>query len=114
MKALLERQTACEANEPEKCAPVAARLRALAREHGEGQLSLDAYRKLRAALIDTLDADTPDLQSSTIPRPESRVRGTLTTASLPAPSEAVPVAPEKPRRGRFARMLAWMAGALGR
>ena len=111
MKALNVTSTARAANEPSKSASVAARLRALARQHGEGQLSRDAYRKLRAPLIDALDVDP---QSSTIPHLEPRVRGARINNTGTAPPDSAPAAPPEARRGRFARMLAWMAAALRR
>lgn len=52
-----------------------ARLSALAREHREGRLSLEAYRKLRAPLLDCLDSHTTaDLQSTTLPNHAMRLR----------------------------------------
>jgi hypothetical protein len=47
------------------------RLHALAREHREGRLSLEAYRKLRAPLLDCLDSH-PEFQSTTLPNHEMR------------------------------------------
>jgi hypothetical protein len=91
---------------------VAARLRALARQHREGQLSRDAYRKLRAPLIDALDgSDALDSQSSTIPHLEPRVRGVRTNGTDTAPSAATFVIPARARRGPLAKMLAWVATA---
>ena len=115
MKALSVTSSARAANEPSKSASVAARLRALARQHGEGQLSRDAYRKLRAPLIDALDgSDTSDPQSSTIPHLEPRVRGPRTNTTSTAPPDSAPAAPEEARRGQLARILAWMAAILRR
>jgi hypothetical protein len=49
-------------------ADVVARLQVLARDHREGRLSLEAYRKLRAPLLDTLDsAHATDAQCTTLP-----------------------------------------------
>jgi hypothetical protein len=115
VKALSVTSTARTPNEPSKSASVAARLRALARQHGEGQLSRDAYRKLRAPLIDALDgSDALDPQSSTIPHLEPRVRGARTNNPSTVPPDSAPATPPEARRGRFARMLAWMASALRR
>lgn len=91
-----------DASEPSKSAAIAARLRALARQHGEGQLSREAYRKLRAPLIDALDgSEQSDLQSSTIPHFEPRLRE--------APLESAP--PTAARGSRWGKMLAWMTAA---
>jgi hypothetical protein len=89
---------------------VAARLRALARQHGEGQLSRDAYRKLRASLIDALEGpDALDSQSSTIPHLEPRIRGVRTNGADTAPSAATSAPPARTRRGPLGKMLAWVA-----
>jgi hypothetical protein len=93
-------------------ANVATRLRALARDHLEGKLSRDAYRKLRAPLIDTLDSSL-DPQSSTIPHLEPRVRGARATPAALEPEVVAPAA-EEPRRSRLARVLAWAAGVFRR
>jgi hypothetical protein len=110
-----------EASEPGTSANVAMRLRALARDHQEGRLSRDAYRKLRAPLIDALDSSV-DSQSNTIPNLESRTRAARATAVAPA----LPVTPEseaattttttaqEARRSRLARMLAWATSVLRR
>ena len=104
MKALSVTSTAREASEPSRSNSVAARLRALARQHGEGQLSRDAYRKLRAPLIDALDgSDISDSQSSTtIPHFEPRIRGAPASGAAP---------PGAPRGGRLKKMLARIAAA---
>jgi hypothetical protein len=101
-----------EANEPAMSANVATRLRALARDHQEGRLTRDAYRKLRAPLIDALDGSV-DLQSSTIPHLEPRVRGTRATPDRPEP-EVSATAAEGADRSRFARVLAWVAAVFRR
>jgi hypothetical protein len=89
---------------------IAARLRALARQHGEGRLSRDAYRKLRAPLIDALDgSDALDSQSSTIPHLEPRVRGARANGTDTVPRGAVSATPARARRGPFGQMLAWRA-----
>jgi hypothetical protein len=100
-------------------ANVASRLRALARDHQEGRLSRDAYRKLRAPLIDTLDSSV-DPQSNTIPHLESRTRAARATPVEPE-SEAIATATtttttatEEARRSRLARMLAWATSVLRR
>ena len=84
MKAFGVTSTAREASEPSRSDSVAARLRALARQHGEGTLSRDAYRKLRASLIDALDgSDISDLQSTTtIPHFEPRIRHSWKTGPM--------------------------------
>jgi hypothetical protein len=98
-------------------ANVATRLRALARDYQEGRLSRDAYRKLRAPLIDALDSSV-DLQSSTIPNLDSRMRGARATPVAPEPeataTTTTTTAAEEPRRSRFARMLAWATSVLRR
>jgi hypothetical protein len=113
VKALRLTPAARDANELSKSASVAARLRVLAREHGEGQLSRDAYRKLRAPLIDALDgADELDPQSSTIPHFEPRVRGARAINTDPDSPGAATAAPrEEARRGPFGRIFAWVAAA---
>jgi hypothetical protein len=93
-------------------ANVAARLRALARDHQEGRLSRDAYRKLRAPLIDALDGSV-DLQSSTIPHLEPRSREARETSVPPGPEVEATTA-DSARRGRLARVLAWAAAVLRR
>jgi hypothetical protein len=93
-------------------ANVATRLRALAGDHREGRLSRDAYRKLRAPLIDALESSV-DLQSSTIPHLESRARGARATP-VPPETEVVVAAPESARRSRLARVLAWAASVFRR
>lgn len=104
--------TARDASEPSMSASVAVRLRTLAKQHREGQLSRDAYRKLRAPLIDALDgSDALDSQSSTIPHLEPRARGVRTNGTETAPSAATSVVPAKARRGPLAKMLAWMVAA---
>ena len=121
MRAIREAGATREASEPGTSANVATRLRALARDHQEGRLSRDAYRKLRAPLIDALDSSM-DPQSNTIPNLESRTRAARGTPVAPA----VPVTPgseaaatssttvEEPRRSRLARMLAWATSVLRR
>jgi hypothetical protein len=100
-----------EASELEISANVATRLRALARDHQEGRLSRDAYRKLRAPLIDALDSSV-DLQSSTIPHLEARARGPRAT---PVPSEPEAAATAVvPRRSRLAKVLSWATSVLRR
>jgi hypothetical protein len=95
-------------------ANVAVRLRALARDHQEGRLSREAYRKLRAPLIDALDSSV-DLQSSTIPHLEPRFREARDTTPVPPPDpEVEATAADSPRRGRLARVLAWAAAVLRR
>lgn len=91
---------------------VSTRLRALARDHREGRLSRDAYRKLRAPLIDALDRSV-DLQSSTIPHLEPRFREARDVPVPPDP-EAEAIAPDSARPGRLARVLAWAAAVLRR
>jgi hypothetical protein len=93
-------------------ANVATRLRALSRDHQEGKLSRDAYRKLRAPLIDALDSSI-DLQSSTIPHLEPRARGARAN-SVPPESEVAPTAPQSAGRSRLTRVLAWAAGVFRR
>jgi hypothetical protein len=105
-----------EASEAGTSANVATRLRALARDHREGRLSRDAYRKLRAPLIDTLDSSM-DLQSNTIPNLESRTRAARATPVAPESESALAAAATKtqePRRRRLARMLAWATSVLRR
>jgi hypothetical protein len=99
-------------------ANVATRLRALARDHQEGRLSRDAYRKLRAPLIDALDSSV-DPQSSTIPHLEARTRAARVTPVAPeseanAITTTTTTATEEPRRSRWARMLAWATSVLRR
>lgn len=102
--------TARDASGPSMSASVAVRLRALAKQHREGQLSRDAYRKLRAPLIDALEgSDALDSQSSTIPHLEPRARGVRTNGTDTAPSAATSVVPARARRGPLAKMLAWVA-----
>jgi hypothetical protein len=100
-----------EASELEMSTNVATRLRTLAREHQEGRLSRDAYRKLRAALIDALDSSV-DLQSSTIPHLEARARGPRATPAVAPEPEAAPT--EGPRRNPLARALAWASAVFRR
>jgi hypothetical protein len=95
-----------ETTEPAISANVATRLRALSRDHQEGRLSRDSYRKLRASLIDALDSSV-DLQSNTIPHLESRARAARAALVLPEP-EVVADAAEKKRWGRLARLLSWL------
>ena len=94
-------------------ANVATRLRALARDHQEGRLSRDAYRKLRAPLIDALDSSV-DLQSSTIPHLEPRLREPRDTPVPPPDPEVEATAVDTARRSRLARVLAWAAAVLRR
>jgi hypothetical protein len=101
-----------EANEPAMSANVATRLRALARDHQEGRLTRDAYRKLRAPLIDALDSSV-DLQSSTIPHLEPRARGARVTPVPPEP-EVSATAVESAGRSRLARVLARVAAVFRR
>jgi hypothetical protein len=98
VKALSATSTARETGELSRSVSVATRLRALAQQHGEGKLSRDAYRKLRAPLIDALDgSDISDPQSSTtIPHFEPRIRG------APASSAGL----EPPPGGKLRKMLA--------
>jgi hypothetical protein len=91
---------------------VATRLRALARDHQEGRLSRDAYRKLRAPLIDALDSSV-DLQSSTIPHLEPRFREAPAT-SVPPDPEVEATAADGTHRSRLAKVLAWAASVLRR
>jgi hypothetical protein len=93
-------------------ANVATRLRALARDHQEGRLSRDAYRKLRAPLFDALDSSV-DLQSSTIPHLEPRFRE-VRDAPVPPGPEVEATAPDSARPSRLARVLAWAAAVLRR
>lgn len=104
MKAFNATSTAREVSEPSRSDSVAARLRSLARQHGAGQLSRDAYRKLRAPLIDALDgSDIADQQSSTtIPHFEPRIRGAPASGAAP---------PDSPPGGRLKKMLARIAAA---
>jgi hypothetical protein len=88
-------------------ANVATRLRALARDHQEGRLSRDAYRKLRAPLIDALDSSV-DLQSSTIPHLEPRFREARAIPIPPDPEVEVTAA-DSARGSLLARLLAWAA-----
>jgi hypothetical protein len=99
-----------EASELELSTNVATRLRTLARDHQEGRLSRDAYRKLRAALIDALDSSV-DPQSCTIPHLEARARGPR-ASPVPAEPEAAPA--EGPRRNPLARALAWASAVFRR
>jgi hypothetical protein len=92
---------------------VATRVRTLARDHQEGRLSRDAYRKLRAALIDALDSSV-DLQSCTIPHLEPRARGPRVTTVPPEPEAAAAAAAEEPRLSPLARALAWAAAVFRR
>jgi len=108
-----EAGAAREASEPGTSANVATRLRALARDHQEGRLSRDAYRKLRAPLIDALDSSV-DSQSNTIPNLESRTRAARATPIVPESEAAASATTEEPRRGRLARMLAWATSVLRR
>ena len=94
-------------------ANVATRLRALARDHQEGGLSREAYRKLRAPLIDALDSSA-DLQSSTIPHLEPRFRETRETSVPPPDPEVEATTADSGRRSRLARVLAWAAAVLRR
>jgi hypothetical protein len=94
-------------------ANVATRLRALARDYQEGRLSRDAYRKLRAPLIDALDSSV-DPQSNTIPHLEARTRAARATPIAPESEATTTTTTEEPRRSRLARMLAWATSVLRR
>jgi hypothetical protein len=106
-----------EANEPGMSANVAMRLRALALDHKEGRLSREAYRKLRAPLIDAL-VSSVDPQSSTIPNLEPRIRGVGAVPASPQTQTQteteVAAATGRTRRGRWARVLAWAVAVLRR
>ncbi len=94
-----------ERQESEFSQRLVARLHALAREHREGRLSREAYRKLRAPLLDCLDSRyTAELQSVTLPNQDMRLReaGALALASTLQPA-TTPASPE--RRRRLARVL---------
>jgi len=85
-----------------------ARLHTLARDHREGRLSLEAYRKLRAPLLDCLDSHhAADFQSATLPNQEMRLReaGAMAVAST---LEASATPTGRPRR-RFVRALTLVA-----
>jgi hypothetical protein len=112
VRAISEAGAAREASEPGTSANVATRLRALARDHQEGRLSRDAYRKLRAPLIDALDSSV-DSQSNTIPNLESRTRAARATPVVPEAAATITTT-EEPRRSRLARLLAWATSVLRR
>lgn len=59
------------------------RLETLAVAHREGRLTLEAYRKLRAPLIDVLDGTPGHVECATIPDLQSRARGSRRTAAPP-------------------------------
>lgn len=82
-------------------ADLAARLRELAKDHHAGRLSLTAYRKLRAPLLDSLVLHgAREGNEKTQPRSVSRVSQTVRSSSTV--SAPAPVAPAHPRRYREA------------
>lgn len=77
-------------------ADLAARLRALARDHHDGRLNLPTYRKLRAPLLDSLQLHTMDEMAVTQPRSLGRAAGTPPRTPTLAPA-AAPRATKLPR-----------------
>jgi hypothetical protein len=91
---------------------LADRLQALAGDHREGRLSLDAYRKLRAPLLDSLDScDSDDFQSSTIPHPPARAQAAQAISIIPPSSEVSGAVQERTRRRRLVRTMALAAAS---
>lgn len=80
-------------------ADLAARLRALARDHHEGRLNLPTYRKLRAPLLDSLQLHAMDEMAVTQPRSLGRAAGS------PAPTRKNTVAPSPPRPSKSPRVI---------
>src|SRR6516165_9080350 len=62
---------------------VARQLRSLAREYAHGRLTLEAYRRLRGPLLDSL-ADAVSLSMGSPQAPEPRRSGESTGSSRPA------------------------------
>ncbi|MGH8303879.1 MAG: hypothetical protein ACRET5_20735, partial [Steroidobacteraceae bacterium] len=88
-------------------AEIADRLRALARDHLEGRMGLQSYRRLRAQLLDDLAAPGMGASSdATQPRAaEHGVEVTQPRAATPRPAAepaAVPSHSGEPRSGRLA------------
>ncbi|MBM0106711.1 formylglycine-generating enzyme family protein [Steroidobacter sp. S1-65] len=80
-------------------ADLAARLRALARDHHEGRLNLPTYRKLRAPLLDSLQLHAMDEMAVTQPRSLGRAAG------APAPTRKSTLAAPPPRPTKAPRVI---------
>lgn len=104
-------------DEPHQVASIAdlvARLQVLARDHREGRLSLEAYRKLRAPLLDTLDSGyAADSQCTTLPNLAPSVQDTCKSPVLvPRDPEATDRQDRCSRRWFRAMMMAAAGGLL--
>ena len=112
-------RTADEPHEVASSADKVARVQALARDHREGRLSLEAYRKLRAPLLDTLDwPHATDSQCTTLPNlsPLAGVPGrspedTWTSPVLAPPAPQAPARQIRPSR-RWLRVVLMVAAGL--
>jgi hypothetical protein len=79
---------------------VIARLHVLARDHREGRLSLEAYRKLRAPLLDSLDSgQTADSE---------RVTDLSTQPRNPCEIPTLMHRDPRPTSGQHARSYRWL------
>jgi hypothetical protein len=101
-------RTAGEPHEVASSADRVARLQLLARDHREGRLSLEAYRKLRASLLDTLDRPhATDSQCTTLPNLAPRPSPVLLPPAPEAPARQI-----RPSRRWFRVVLIVAAGLL--
>jgi hypothetical protein len=76
-------QSGREPRERELRAHAVGHLESLALAHREGRLTLEAYRKLRAPLIDVLDEAAGHLECATIPDLQNRAYGSRRAAAPP-------------------------------
>jgi hypothetical protein len=88
---------------------VASRVSALAADYGEGRLSLEAYRRERTALLDSLPAECAAADSA-ITRP--RFRAPAAESDRPTDGQAPARAPPQARRPR-GRWRTWSVLSLG-
>jgi formylglycine-generating enzyme required for sulfatase activity len=81
---------------------VAARLGSLAKDHREGRLTLLAYRKLRAPLLDSLmTRDVAEGDVATTTQPRSRAQAALSLAPAALAADAALPGSSTPRKRRF-------------
>lgn len=97
-------------------ADLAARLRALARDHHEGRLNLATYRKLRAPLLDSLELHASTIDEMAVTQPRSLGRAAAARSpqvAKPEPAPATPPASKLPRIVIAGAVALVLVGAVG-